>query len=374
MKLRVLYFLTFMISMRGTNGIKNGRDIDRDVYPYFVGIKSVLKNKIICGGVIWRASQVITSYHCVSNQTIDYQVCVGSHTDHMSLCLDVIRVIKHPEYDSMRALNPHDIALVVMDPPFSTHYKLCQIRLPTLEKHTVMRQMIEYRPKYDDVTPKTKGLADMSSVGFGTTRLKSKGNERNRHLQEATQLYGIRRHIYYNAVRTACDRLICTVSGDETYQMTCSGDSGSPLIWTHNNVSTVIGLITYAIPTFEKGYCSEDKEQPVSLDVDLFLNKNFIEQHTAGPHLSLCPTTLEERNEWDSHKWSNLPAPIDVNLLVICLVTFVVSVALFSFVFMLLKQRHTAAAANRQNEIAFGFVDNTTEALRVCQEWTRYFS
>uniref|UniRef100_A0A2S2NA03 Venom protease n=1 Tax=Schizaphis graminum TaxID=13262 RepID=A0A2S2NA03_SCHGA len=219
--------------------IAGGIDSDLGVWPWMVALGYQTKNDVngslqwMCGGTLISKHHALTTGHCVvSRGNIILKIArLGdmnldpSIVDWVTpLDVPIERVILHKEYNSMSIIN--DIGLVILknDITFTTFIQpICLPLSPVLK---------------NDIGNNLPFVA-----GWGTTENGGKQSSSLKQVQIPIIDMEYCKWLFYDNKRIVMDyRNICA---GETGKDSCSGDSGSPLMWLKEKQFYLIGISSY---------------------------------------------------------------------------------------------------------------------------------
>ncbi|KAL7011003.1 hypothetical protein ACKWTF_014041 [Chironomus riparius] len=268
--------------------IVNGENFEKGTYPWMaVLVKN--NNDVHCGGVLISNRKVLTAGHCIHTKSFteynkkDLQVILGSH-DLISR-FEVSREIKkidtifpHPRWNPMVEKFDYDIAVIVLEEEVHFNNYIQPICLPNNNKIV-------------------KSITMGTVIGYGKTEDRSKQFS-NIPKRAQAPIYN-----YESCVRKFSD--LQSIASKTTFcgghangTGACTGDSGSGLFVSHNNIFYLRGLVSSSQNNNEIG--CDVKKYAVYTNVT-----KFIEWINKIPVSQLSSRLLDEDEDEDEEDERN---------------------------------------------------------------------
>lgn len=275
-----------------TGAIKNGERTSFREHPFFVSIHMGWFSQSICGGTVISSKQVITACHCMDS-TYTYFVCLSPRFRTES-CYMVQEYVCPDDFDDQEELNPHDIAVLTLRTALPE--SVCQMKLPTQELMDQFDFVVSQRPLFYRPSYQSKEDSDLIIIGLGLTNLEPPVPSTDKFKLNKAVMYGLNGFNRYPSHWKDCQAMICATGGDESFQTSCKGDSGGPLLWSRNNSLFLVGIISYEVSSRSNRYRCPPANS-LSLFTNVYTHQTFIQTHNLGPRLAQnCPI---ESGEWD---------------------------------------------------------------------------
>ncbi|XP_073987275.1 venom serine protease 34-like isoform X1 [Rhodnius prolixus] len=236
--------------------IVGGDEVERNEFPFMVGIRTQRSPFVFCGGTIISAHHVLTAAHCTEPKRSEkLAVTVGDHNIYdpqdtqTAAVLSVKEIIEHELYDK-RGDVENDIALLVTE-------------------------KIGFNPFVEPACmPKEKiNLEGQSVKVIGWGKLSPKG-------PYSEVLHKVNLKVvplavcdnYFYGIDIRNPNQMCTLA---TKADSCQGDSGGPVLWRdpQTNRYVLVGIVSFG------DHCG--REDAPTVNTDVYFHRDWIEQKIA---------------------------------------------------------------------------------------------
>jgi len=175
-----------------------------------------------CGGTLISPNKIVTATHCIhSTNPKSWKIRAGhlTRTDRQSQIRNVVRLYKHPKYNSRN--NDNDITVMIVNPPFDITGRVIPAALPRQDLEIEEGNLIV------SGTGNTE-TGYTSQVLMTTVPMHSRDKCKNNP----------------NLKYWFTDNMIC---GGKKGRDTCQGDSGGPLVGEIDGKFTLVGVTSWGI-------------------------------------------------------------------------------------------------------------------------------
>lgn len=211
--------------------IVGGYEVSIDQFPSQVSVQQL--NSHICGGCLIRNDIVLTAAHCVVPFSVAalYSVRIGSsYHNKGGVVVPVKTIVVHENYEN----NTNDIAILKLW--WSVTYSANIQPIIILGEDYVVEANEEYI---------VCGWGTQESNGSKLSPVLLCTEVNNVPLDECQEAY--------NGIVDINDKMVCAGVPEGGHD-SCQGDSGGPLILFHNNVQTLVGLVSFGVGCGDRNY------------------------------------------------------------------------------------------------------------------------